>query len=108
MSILPIPSGNQLDHHSLMARISFSSTVFCDFVDPCSGCPYLGEATSSIYSEIDGAVTLLRYRMDNVGCCNVVCHPHYGSQGYPATLFTTADAAVVLACIRELADLPRE
>jgi hypothetical protein len=41
---------------------------WADFIDPCTGSPVIGTAGPSIYSEVEGMHTLLRYRSE-------VCQP---------------------------------
>lgn len=69
---------------------------FADYIDPCTGHPALTPSGGAVYSEVDGASALLRYRMEQAGNCNVILHPTWGSACYPASCVTNARVAAVL------------
>ena len=79
---------------------------------------------NKVYSEVQGAQSLLGYRWElrqdhiqlycndydcyrrrlwwsvmNASCCKILLHPKYGSAVYPASMFTTAPKDVVLRLI---------
>jgi hypothetical protein len=68
---------------------------WAEFIDPCSGLPALGERGTGVYSEVEGIQALCRYSVTQVGVCSVLTHPRYKTHCYPASLFTTAPAAVL-------------
>ena len=87
---------------------------WCDFIDPCSGLPVsiytllnlcvsfffvrtfilveqaLRKHTNRGYSEVDGFNVLLHFKTHSAGMCKVASHPRWGTNFYPATMFTTA------------------
>ena len=63
---------------------------FADYIDPCTGHPALHARSSSVYSEVEAASQLLRYRVEQAGSCSVVLHPDWGSACYPASIVTSA------------------
>jgi hypothetical protein len=65
--------------------------IFFDGVEPSTGSPYLTTSTSSIYSEIDGSATLLKYKREQSGQCSLLSHPKYALSCYPATFFIGGD-----------------
>lgn len=62
---------------------------------PMEGNARYGTPTSSIYNELEGLTSLLRYDSMPIGCCGIVLHPHWQRRAYPVTLFTTAPVEVV-------------
>ncbi|CAG8557014.1 11945_t:CDS:2 [Ambispora gerdemannii] len=65
---------------------------WADITDPASGFPVFSSPGPSMYPDVEGAQQLLKYDVQNAGCCHILLHPQWGSKNYPATLFTTADA----------------
>ncbi|CAG8478206.1 13478_t:CDS:2 [Acaulospora colombiana] len=63
---------------------------WADLTDPCSGYPIFSDRGPSIYPDVQGAESLLKYPTQNVGCCHILLHPRWGSKVYPGTLFTFA------------------
>ena len=83
---------------------------WCDFIDPCSGLPVSIDTTLNLYfvytfflveqalrkhtnrgySEVDGFNVLLHFKTHSAGMCKVASHPRWGTNFYPATIFTTA------------------
>lgn len=72
---------------------------WADYVDPCSGYPALSERGGTTYSEVDGMQMLLRYTLTQVGQCSVLRHPEWGTNVYPASVFTNAPVKVAAAAI---------
>ena len=73
-----------------------SRGYFADYIDPCTGLPSLTRSGGVVYSEVDGASALLRYRVEQAGCCSIVLHPRWGSACYPASCVTNARVEAVL------------
>ena len=73
-----------------------SRGYFADYIDPCTGHPALTASGGSVYSEVDGASALLRYRVEQAGSCSIVLHPMWGSGCYPASCVTNARVEAVL------------
>ncbi|CAG8501196.1 3004_t:CDS:2 [Ambispora leptoticha] len=65
---------------------------WADITDPASGFPVFSSRGPSMYPDVQGAQQLLKYDVQNAGCCHILLHPQWGSKNYPGTLFTTADA----------------
>ncbi|CAG8463405.1 9171_t:CDS:2 [Acaulospora morrowiae] len=63
---------------------------WADLTDPCSGYPIFSNRGPSIYPDVQGAEHLLKYSIQNVGCCHILLHPRWGGKVYPGTLFTIA------------------
>ncbi|KNC79502.1 hypothetical protein SARC_08108 [Sphaeroforma arctica JP610] len=77
---------------------------WADLADPATGYPMLGEPGTSFYPEVIGAQTLLGYDMILTGCCQMLCHPLYGTKVYPASMFTTAPRDVLAECFAQCTD----
>ncbi|KAJ1986549.1 hypothetical protein H4R33_003296 [Dimargaris cristalligena] len=93
--------------YALRDRIrSMGDEYWADFTDPCSGYPVFSPRGPGYYSDVAGCQYLLRYQVLTTNCCNVLVHPHWGTEFYPATFFTTAPAKVVEAAIQHLAAGP--
>mmetsp|Transcript_37541 Transcript_37541/g.149701 ORF Transcript_37541/g.149701 Transcript_37541/m.149701 type:complete len:173 (+) Transcript_37541:2004-2522(+) len=76
-----------------------------DFTDPCTGLPYNGDSSGSIYPDVDGFERLLRYSVDGSMGCRIMSHPKWRFSSYPATFFTAAppeELAASLALINGL------
>ena len=73
-----------------------SRGYFADYIDPCTGHPALTRSGGAVYSEVDGASALLRYRVEQAGFCSIVLHPLWGSGCYPASCVTNARLEAVL------------
>ena len=83
------------------------------------------KAGMKVYSEVDGAATLLGFSTINAGCCKVCCwamwlkslhaaqslllvslamqvmvHPNWGTYVYPASLFARGDKQAVEAALQ--------
>jgi hypothetical protein len=59
---------------------------FFDGVEPSSGLPYFTTSTSSVYSEVEGLGSMLKYNRSQAGQCCLLEHPRYGFSCYPNTL----------------------
>jgi hypothetical protein len=68
---------------------------FADYIDPCSGLPMLSGG-NKVYSEVQGMELVLRYSSMDAGMCRVLLHPLWGSNVYPASLFTNAPSELVI------------
>eukprot|EP00128_Syssomonas_multiformis_P015537 Colp12_sorted_trinity150504_noHs@22242 len=75
------------------------SGFWADMTDPASGFPMRSNGGPSFYPEVVGAEVLLRYSVQTTGCCKVLSHPRWGSNVYPATLFTTAPLPALLKAL---------
>lgn len=74
---------------------------WADYIDPCSGYPVIGDRGPSIYSEVNGMQSLLKYRLQSVGGCGLITHPKWATRCYPASIFTTAPMNVITNAIIE-------
>ena len=83
---------------------SYNNYYWADYVDPCSGLPMRTKSCQRVYGEVDACETLLGYDCANVGCCKILSHPKWGSHVYPATIFTTAPAEVVVKALERAAE----
>ncbi|KAJ1980121.1 hypothetical protein H4R34_002579, partial [Dimargaris verticillata] len=68
---------------------------WADMTDPCSGYPVHSPRGPSFYPDIAGCQYLLKYSVMTTNSCCVMVHPRWGTNFYPATLFTTAPAKVL-------------
>ena len=82
---------------SLKKPSSFSCSSFfrlkddnywADFIDPCSGKPYYGSHTPTTMFETDEKYRLLGFRIEDLGCCKVLCHREYGRNVFVGTIFS--------------------
>ncbi|GAB5590182.1 hypothetical protein Unana1_05082 [Umbelopsis nana] len=76
--------------------------MWADIMDPASGYPIYGPPGASPYPDVQGTQALLKYDVQNTGCCHVLLHPTWGSKIYPSTLFTTAPADILVKVIEEI------
>mmetsp|Transcript_2224 Transcript_2224/g.3500 ORF Transcript_2224/g.3500 Transcript_2224/m.3500 type:complete len:193 (-) Transcript_2224:121-699(-) len=81
-------------------KVQEKGNYWCDYIDPCSGLPVKSDG-QKVFSEVECAQTLLGYSVMNAGCCKIILHPDWGSAVYPASIFTTAPADVVVATLQE-------
>ncbi|KAI8924180.1 hypothetical protein BC831DRAFT_513577 [Entophlyctis helioformis] len=72
---------------------------WADMTDPASGYPVFSDRGTSLYPDVDGCARLLKYATHLAGCCRVLDHPVWGTHSYPATMFSTAPPAVVVAAL---------
>ncbi|KAJ1969628.1 hypothetical protein H4R35_006089 [Dimargaris xerosporica] len=68
---------------------------WADMTDPCSGYPIHSPRGPSFYPDIAGCQYLLKYSVMTTNSCCVMVHPRWGTNFYPATLFTMAPAKVL-------------
>ncbi|OLY85702.1 Methylmalonic aciduria and homocystinuria type D-like protein [Smittium mucronatum] len=80
--------------YNLVTALNFFG-YWADIICPASGLPVFTTSGSTIYSEVDCCKKLLNYSTVNVGMCNVITHPNWGLQNYPASAFTTAPLELV-------------
>jgi len=80
------------------------SGYWADFIDPCSGLPWLTLNCNKVYSEVDGMECCLGYKSYNAGFCKILTHPKWGSAVYPATIFVYAPRSLVLQVLRGYPD----
>jgi len=74
---------------------------WADITDPASGYPIFSKPGPSPYPDVQGAEQLLKYDVQNAGCCKVLLHPRWGSKAYPSTLFTNADEGALEEVVNE-------
>ncbi|RHZ80331.1 hypothetical protein Glove_137g126 [Diversispora epigaea] len=74
---------------------------WADLTDPASGYPIFSNRGPSMYPDVNGAEQLLKYSIQNVGCCNILLHPKWGSKVYPGTLFSNANLDEIKQVINE-------
>ena len=73
---------------------------FADYIDPCSGLPANGDG-NKVYGEVDGFELLCSYKTNNAGGCKILLHPKWESAVYPASIFTTAPAEMVINIVQQ-------
>ena len=69
---------------------------------PMEGNARYGTPTSTIYNELEGLTSLLRYDSVPVGCCGIVLHPTWQRKAYPVTLFTLAPLELLMSALQEV------
>eukprot|EP00095_Tigriopus_kingsejongensis_P011706 maker-scaffold452_size166894-snap-gene-0.30 protein:Tk11706 transcript:maker-scaffold452_size166894-snap-gene-0.30-mRNA-1 annotation:"methylmalonic aciduria and homocystinuria type d mitochondrial" len=73
----------------IVARLK-SDGYWADFLDPNSGTPYYGAHPSTSMFETDEKYRLLGFRIEDLGCCKVICHRDFGRHVFVGTIFTNA------------------
>ena len=63
---------------------------WADFIDPGSGTPFFGQHTSTTMFETDEKFRLLGFRIEDLGCCKVICHRDFGRNVFVGVIFTNA------------------
>jgi len=71
----------------ICARLK-DDNYWADFIDPCSGKPYYGSHTPTTMFETDEKYRLLGFRIEDLGCCKVLCHKEYGRNVFVGTIFS--------------------
>jgi len=85
----------------LICQYLIGKGFFADFIDPCTGFPSISRQSSSVFSEVDSAAALLNYRTEQVGFCNLVLHPKWGSACYPASIVVNANIDAIIEAIEK-------
>ncbi|PVU89985.1 hypothetical protein BB561_005077 [Smittium simulii] len=75
---------------------------WADIVCPASGVPVFSSNNSTIYSEVEGCRSLLKYSTFNVGSCSVISHPLWDMNNYPATAFAIAPPEIIIGVIDDM------
>lgn len=75
---------------------------WADYIDPASGLPVLTKS-NTVYSEVDGFQLLRHFRVMNAGSCKVLVHPEWGTQLFPASMFSSAPPAEIARVLTEAA-----
>jgi hypothetical protein len=114
LDILAVNEATALEKDQCLERFMALAASFCayleargawaDYCDPCSGLP-MRSGGNFVWPEIAGLEKTCRFATTNAGMCRVALHPRFGANMYPATMFTTAGAQLILealsACERE-------
>ena len=88
-------------------RERLDGKFFFDFVDPCTGLLMQSNNHNVVYAEITGVqafMTETGFKTTMLGGCQCICHPVYGVDCYPASMFTNAPPEVIEALIKEFTD----
>ena len=79
-----------------------NKNVFMDGIDPMTGKSIFSASGPSIYDEVDGGSRLLKWKIQQIQYCGVLCHPKYGSHIYPATIFTNYNLENVVEFLNQI------
>jgi len=66
---------------------------WADFIDPSAGVPYYGRHTNTTMFETDDKYRLLGFRIEDLGCCKVICHKEFGRKVFVGTIFTSVPSS---------------
>ncbi|KAJ1650182.1 hypothetical protein IWQ61_008949 [Dispira simplex] len=75
---------------------------WADMTDPASGYPVHSSRGPSYFSDVAACQYLLKYPVMTTGCCNVLVHPRWETNFYPALFFTTAPLDVLQSVLNGL------
>ncbi|KAJ1961021.1 hypothetical protein IWQ62_004010 [Dispira parvispora] len=75
---------------------------WADMTDPSSGYPVHSPRGPSYFSDVAACQYLLKYPVMTTGCCNVLTHPQWETNFYPALFFTTAPLDVLQSVLNGL------
>lgn len=70
-----------------------SDGYWADFIDPSAGIPYYSPHTNTTMFETDDKYRLLGFRIEDLGCCKVICHKDFGRHIFVGTIFTSVPIA---------------
>ncbi len=73
----------------LLFRLA-SEGYWANFIDPSSGIPYFGGHSATTMFETDEKYRLLGYRVEDLGCCKVLCDRDFGRNVLVGSIFTNA------------------
>ena len=62
---------------------------WADFIDPNSGTPFYAQHTNNTMFETDEKYRLLGFRIEDLGCCKVICHRDFGRKVFVGTVVTS-------------------
>eukprot|EP01084_Bolivina_argentea_P163588 284559_1 len=82
--------------------IKDNNNLFIDSIDPMTGQSIFSKSGPSIYDEVDGGSRLLKWKIQQIQYCGVLCHPQYGSHIYPSTMFTNHEIGNILEFFNEM------
>lgn len=66
-----------------------SDGYWADFIDPTTGTPFFGPHTNTTMFETDEKYRLLGFRIEDLGCCKIICHKNFGRHVFVGTVVTT-------------------
>jgi len=70
-----------------------SDGYWADFIDPSAGVPYYGRYSNTTMFETDDKYRLLGFRIEDLGCCKVICHKEFGRKVFVGTIFTSVPSS---------------